>query len=67
MTNLFIVIHVACLAGYIDRELVYPVGVILRDLELFPHIVSGNFAPDVWLSPIDPGATHFKGITADIR
>jgi hypothetical protein len=58
--------HVAISAGRVERKVVHTSTVVVRDLQLIAHVISGDLSPYMRLTPADPGPTHLKRIALNI-
>lgn len=47
-------------------KVVHSPGKVERTLQLVSHLISRNLAPDMGLTPMHPGASHFERIIPDV-
>jgi len=58
--------HVAVSASGVEGEVVYTSTIVMRDLQLIAHVISGNLSPYMRLTPTDPSASHLERVALDI-
>lgn len=65
-TNFFLVREL--LGGFPagNMVLVDPAGKVIGHLQIVLHLVSQDLAPDIRLSPEDPGPAHLEGVTFNV-